>query len=1036
MSNRILQALMQLFAIIARPESSLAERIRVVRNFLQNQLNRAGVAEYIAIFENYWYIHQDTPKENKKRQKRLTSSSVRVLKICTEINEELTQKQKFIVLILLLEFINSEKDITTQELEFVATVADTFHITPHDFDLLKTFVIDPFYAIPFDENTLFISHEKDPLYQKHIDPGFFIGQIRVQRISTADLYIMRYHGSSELMLNSLPIQQNKVYVLSNGSSIKSPLTRSVYISDIIRIFNRDKVRDHIVLECESIDYTFKNGQQGLHSISFTEESGKLIGIMGSSGTGKTTLVNLLNGTLKPSGGRVLINGVDLHQEKGKVEGLIGYVAQDDLLIEELTVFENLYFNARLCFKALTKFQLIRLVAKTLVSLGLFEIKDMKVGSLLDKQLSGGQRKRLNIALELIREPAILFLDEPTSGLSSRDSEHIMDLLKELALKGKMVFVVIHQPSSEIFKMLDKLILLDQGGYLIYQGDPVDSIIYFKSQIQQADWADGECRVCGNVNPEQVFNIVEANVVDEFGKITRMRKNTPKEWAEAFNKYRGSRIQATEYPRMLPQSLLNLPGWFRQFSTYFKRDILSKLYNRNYVLINLIEAPLLAFILSFLIKYHDVSADTGYLFRESNNLPVYIFMSVIVAIFVGLTVGAPEILKDLKMLSRERFLNLSRSGYLWAKISILFGISALQSLLYVLVGNTIFEIKGMYLEYWLLLFSTWCAANLLGLVISDSFKQTVTVYILIPFLIIPQIILSGVIVRFDELNPLVASPDRVPWYGEIMASRWAFEALAVNQFKNNAYQKDLFEIEMEMSRNDFKKNYWIKELENQLQSVRLNKNKAPHNSREGIRLIKTELSTEASTNGRFQKYLSEKYPDLTQPSEDISGEYLKKIERSLQFLENYYQKKYNRSSQVRDAYITDYQNKNGKETFLALRDKHHNNRLERFVRNTEELERIIVYNGRLVQKSDPIYKLPESSFIKAHFYAPVKGFLVYHVDTFWMNVVVLWLMTFATYVVLYTRTLYKLLNLRLGSLKHAFKKGNKKTGKPSGIPVAE
>src|ERR1035438_8621145 len=144
-----------------------------------------------------------------------------------------------------------------------------------------------------------------------------------------------------------------------------------------------------------------------------------------------------------------------------------------------------------------------MVLNLLTDLGLYETRDLKVGSPLEKTISGGQRKRLNIALELIREPAVLFVDEPTSGLSSRDSENIMDLLKELALKGKLVFVVIHQPSSEIFKMFDKLMILDVGGYPIYYGNPVDAVIYFKTIINHVNSNESECITCGNVNPELI-----------------------------------------------------------------------------------------------------------------------------------------------------------------------------------------------------------------------------------------------------------------------------------------------------------------------------------------------------------------------------------------------------------------------------------------------------------------------------------------------------------------------------------------------------
>jgi ABC-type multidrug transport system ATPase subunit len=238
-------------------------------------------------------------------------------------------------------------------------------------------------------------------------------------------------------------------------------------------------QEDFTFEARNISYKFKNGKIGLHPLNLFENSGKLVGIMGGSGAGKSTLLNILNGNEKPSEGSVTINGIDYHQNKSLLRGIVGHISQDDLLIESLSVYENLFFNAKLCFSNLSDADLIEKTENLLHDIGLFEAKDLKVGNVLSKTISGGQRKRLNIALELIREPSVLFVDEPTSGLSSRDSENIMDLLKELALKGKLVFVVIHQPSSDIFKMFDKLLLLDVGGYPIYYGNPVESILYFK-----------------------------------------------------------------------------------------------------------------------------------------------------------------------------------------------------------------------------------------------------------------------------------------------------------------------------------------------------------------------------------------------------------------------------------------------------------------------------------------------------------------------------------------------------------------------------
>ncbi|MGB1318992.1 MAG: ATP-binding cassette domain-containing protein, partial [Flavobacteriales bacterium] len=388
---------------------------------------------------------------------------------------------------------------------------------------------------------------------------------------------------------------------------------------------------------------FPGGKQGLHNLNMREHSGQLLGIMGASGAGKSTLLNILNGTSAPSKGAVNINGIDIYKEPDKVEGLIGYISQDDLLIEDLTVFENLYYNAKLCFDGVSKFKLTKMVMATLKSLGLNEIKDLKVGSPLNKKISGGQRKRLNIALELIREPSILFVDEPTSGLSSRDSENIMDLLKELALKGKLVYVVIHQPSSDIYKMFDKLMILDTGGYPVYYGNPIDAIQYFKAQINDVTSEDVECYNCGNVNPEQVFNIIEGKVLDEYGQLTQNRRVKPVDWNDKFLSSGKMDTELAENNGLgsdLPKAA-SIPSRIAQFIVFMTRDVRSKLADKQYMLINFLETPVLALILALLVRFY-ANDEAGYMFRENDNIPAYMFMCVVVALFFGLTVSAEEI----------------------------------------------------------------------------------------------------------------------------------------------------------------------------------------------------------------------------------------------------------------------------------------------------------------------------------------------------------------------------------------------------------
>ena len=627
------------------------------------------------------------------------------------------------------------------------------------------------------------------------------GEIYVLHDHSSNLYFIKYSGESELLINGQLIDHSKIQILNPGASLRNPRIKPIFYSDISRVFIDTELSEQISFDVNQIAYQFKEGKYGVRPMTFHAESGMLVGIMGASGAGKSTLLNVLNGSNAPTDGEVLINGHNLH--KDQIKGLIGFVSQDDLLIEELTVFENLFYNTKLCYSNYSNEEITQLVNETLMSLGLYDIREMKVGNVLNKKISGGQRKRLNIALEIIREPAVLFLDEPTSGLSSNDSENILDLLKELTIKGKLVFVVIHQPSSNIFKTFDKLLILDEGGYLIYQGPPVESIVYFKSRIQHANWNESECKSCGNVNPEQIFNIIETRVLNEYGQSTMERKVAPPEWHQFYinTKQFNERNEISLEKKELPKINFKIPGWFSQLKIFIKRDVLAKLTNTQYIVINLFEAPIIAFFLAFLIKYFNVNNEDGYIFFENSNLPVYIFMSVIVAIFVGLSVSAEEIIKDRKILIREQFLNLSRSSYLISKVMVLLAISGLQALLFTLIGNSILEIKGMYLHYWIALFSAWASASILGLVISDTFKTAITVYILIPFIVIPQIILSGIIVRYEKLNPNISSPAKIPFYGEIITARWAYEALTTHQFINNEYEKEFYVYDKILSQAD-------------------------------------------------------------------------------------------------------------------------------------------------------------------------------------------------------------------------------------------
>ncbi len=1015
MSESILKALIQLFALIARIDISNKDEMvgrEIVKSFLKERLPNNLVNKYLLEFDNYLEKYQKISKVKNGLQKRTAVNSVKILRVCTQINEELTQRQKTIVLIRLLEFIYTHEEVSELEEEFINTVADTFNFDMSEFQLAKYFVEEKEVELINSQNVLYITDntESEAGFSKHFLAEGLEGYIRVLRIPSVNLHFVRYRGNGPYTISGQKLISDRFHVLNQGASIRGAKIKPIYYSDIIGAFLKDTANSKIVFEAKHIKYKFKRGNTALHEVNIKEESGRLVGIMGASGSGKSTLLNVLNGNYKPSEGSVEINGINIYTEKQKIEGLVGYVAQDDLLIDELTVFQNLYYNAKLSFGQKSPDEITEIVDQTLNILGLSETRDLKVGNPLDKIISGGQRKRLNIALELIREPSVLFVDEPTSGLSSRDSENIMDLLKELSLKGKLIFVVIHQPSSDIFKMFDKLFVLDKGGYPIYYGNPVDSLVYFKKMVNHVNCDEAECADCGNVKTEDIFNIIESKVVDEFGNLTHQRKVSPKEWNELYKNELEYLPEDSSEKIDLPDSHFVIPHKVKQFCVFITRDLLSKLTNRQYILINLLEAPVLAMILAFFMRFFvPSSANTGYVFRENENIPVYIFISVIVAIFIGLTVSSEEIIRDKKIRKRESFLNLSRSSYLFSKISIMLGISALQMLLFVLIGNTILEIKGMTTSYWLILFSACSFANLLGLNISSSFNSAKVIYILIPIIIIPQLLFSGIIVKFDRLNPLFASQDGVPWIGNIMASRWAYEALAVTQFKWNEYERDFFELEKRKKFSNWKKDYWITELKNKVNIVshNLDNPEAEEELKRHLEVMRNELKKE---NDFLKGVQFEKVHKLTLP--EVDQTILTEVNEHLEVLKEHYKKVYLKADNAKEKTIYAMtRSDHSSEEYQKLYDNFKNDQLEIFATNRNDVNYITEHDGELIQKKDLIYLMPyNSSFFETHFYAPSKKLFGRFVDTFYANIIVLWGMTVLLAICLFADVFPKAISL--------------------------
>lgn len=945
MTDLILSSFLSLFALFGKEEQvDEAWAKTMLVSYLRHHFGIRNTETYLELYSDM----RDAYEMAIDLDTQATIDS-----ICSNLHGKISTKEEALLLLRLMEFCSNENGKTHNMFKIIA---DKFNIPQEQYQDFIDYVSNK-------------QTERIILHQLQNTDGY----LKTLLDTTTGLLIFTYQGKDKVQLNDVPVLSGTYQIWLQSSVLKGKDGKPVYYSSILDTYNskNGKANDktQAVEFCgRNVNFRFPNSDNGMHNLSFSLHNGELLAIMGGSGTGKTTLLSLLNGTLTPQEGTITINGHSISEPEAK--NLIGYVPQDDLLIEELTVYQNLWFTAKLCFEGMSDEEIDKRVIKTLKDLGLDAAKDLKVGSAINKYISGGQRKRLNIALELIREPAVLFLDEPTSGLSSADTEKVINLLKEQTYKGKLIVVNIHQPSSDVYKLFDRLWLLDKGGYPVFDGNPIDAITYFKEAANYADAETSACPTCGNVNPEIVLNIIDEKALNNSGEISDKRKMSPQEWHELYLSHR-KKLSAPKVSKV-PPSDQKRPNALKQFLIFLQRNFKTKITNVQYLCITLLEAPLLALVCAMLTRY---APPEGYTVMDNKNLVSYFFMAVIVATFIGMSGSAEEIIKDRALLKREKFLRLSYSSYLWSKIVYMAGVSLLQTLLFILVGNMIMGLHGLFWVWWLILFVTALLSNLIGLLLSQCLNSVVAIYISIPILLIPQILLCGLVVSFSDLTPK-SKTGNVPVIGDVIPSRWAFEALAVTSFTDNLYERNFFELDKQKYENQFYNVGFLYELQSQLETMKDEEKQGKEVKPQHMEVIRTNLPV-ITAYCEMQPYQGDySYSSLKQ--------YMKEAETILST-------RGNKATLKVDALMASMLRKYGKEEILKLKKDNYNIQLEDFVIGAAEKRMLDVVDDFIVPRSGLVFLTPQSKVGRAPFYSSEKILGSWHIKTLWFNMAVMLLM---------------------------------------------
>lgn len=505
----------------------------------------------------------------------------------------------------------------------------------------------------------------------------------------------------------------------------------------------------------------------LEDVSLTVYPGELVGLMGPSGAGKTTLLNGLNGYAQPTSGKVLFNGKDLYANYDQFRGLIGYVPQDDIIHEQLTVAQALYFSSRLRLPAdTTDAEIQERVQRVIAQLSLEGSEDVLIGSPNRRGISGGQRKRVNLAMELLTEPAVLFLDEPTSGLSSEDTLNVMRLLRSLANEGRTIVLTIHQPGLEAYRLLDNLILMgrDAGsaepGRLVYYGPAYPQAAeFFQPDSPTSEQA---------LSPDDVLRGLARLPCG----VWQQRYEASK-WKQQYVVDRAASQASRPDIRIdkgpVKQTRFDPLQWW----TLVRRTLAVKARDTTNSAILIAQAPIIGLLIAGVFGARAAEEATPENWMSvANALATTIFLMALAALWFGCSNAAREIVGEWPIYRRERMVTLSIPSFMAAKLTVLGGLCLLQCL--ILLGIVVI---GAGLQGSLpLLFSMLALVSLvgvsIGLLVSAVAKTSEVAIAILPLILLPMVILAGVLHPLHEMNRGVSM------LAQMMPSRWAFEGMLI------------------------------------------------------------------------------------------------------------------------------------------------------------------------------------------------------------------------------------------------------------------
>jgi energy-coupling factor transporter ATP-binding protein EcfA2 len=435
------------------------------------------------------------------------------------------------------------------------------------------------------------------------------------------------------------------------------------------------------------------------------------------------------------------------------------VPQDDILHGELTVAEALYFTARLRLPNDTAdAEIARRIDAVLQQLGIGHIRDSVIGTPTRKVVSGGERKRVNVAMELLSDPSVLFLDEPTSGLSSEDALSLMQRLRDLARQGRTILLTIHQPSREVFQLLDNLAVVSRD---VADGGPARLVYYGPAYPEAIRFFNPDRELAAEPSPDGVLRGLAERPTAEW--LDHYRRSPIK---ARYVDGRAGRMAARDSARAERR---RSPSVLRQSLVLLRRAFTLKTRDFWNGAILFAQAPIIAVLLVVVFGGASRVATAGP--RAATAAMTVVFLMNIAAMWFGCSNAAREIVAEWAVFSRERVIGLRLPAYLLSKLGLLGSIGLAQCLLLVSIVRAGCRIEARWPHLLFCLFLSTLVGTALGLLISALARSSEVAISLVPLVILPMVVLGGMMQPPHEME----QPART--LAQLVPSRWAFELAA-------------------------------------------------------------------------------------------------------------------------------------------------------------------------------------------------------------------------------------------------------------------